>query len=89
MDSMTASTTPIIQASSALGRLERLEVRSVWINEAADFTPWLAQEGNLALLGETLGMDLILEAPEQSVGVFYAHIVCRNGASDERVLIEN
>ena len=89
MDSMTASTTAGIQASSALGRLERLEVRSVWINEPAHFTPWLAQEDNLALLSETLGMDLILEAQEQSVGAFYADIVCRNGASDGRVLIEN
>lgn len=73
----------------ALGRLQRLQVRDVWANEALDFTPWLAQEENLALLGETLGMDLVLEAQEQSVGTFYADIVCRDGATDGRVLIEN
>lgn len=34
-----------------LGRLERVDLRKVWSTEAQDFTPWLAREENLAILG--------------------------------------
>jgi uncharacterized LabA/DUF88 family protein len=55
-----------------LGRLDRISLREAWQSEASDFTPWLAQEENLKLLGETLGLDLELEATEQNVGPFRA-----------------
>ena len=40
----------------SLGRLEQVDLRTVWPNEASDFTPWLAHEENLKLLGETVGI---------------------------------
>ncbi len=43
-----------------LGRLERVDLRDIWVTEASDFTPWLAQKENLDILGETLGIDLEL-----------------------------
>lgn len=37
-----------------LGRLERIDLRAEWAKEDRDFTPWLAQEENISLHGETL-----------------------------------
>lgn len=48
-----------------LGRLERVELRDIWLSEASDFTPWLARKENLDILGATLGIDLELEAVRQ------------------------
>lgn len=76
-------------ATRDLGRLERVNLRDIWINETSDFTPWLAQEENLKLLGEAINLDLSLEAQEKNVGPFYADILCKDMASDNWVLIEN
>jgi hypothetical protein len=72
-----------------LGRLERVELRNAWANEATHFTPWLAQAENRALLGQTIGIDLELEATERNVGPFSADILCKDTATDSWVLIEN
>lgn len=72
-----------------LGRLERVDLRSVWLNESGGFTPWLAQEENIELLAETVGIDLEFEAQEKGVGPFRADILCKNTADGSWVLIEN
>lgn len=75
--------------ASQLGRLERVDLREVWKTEASDFTPWLAQEQNIELLGETIGIDLEVEAQEKNVGPFRADILCKDTLTDSWVLIEN
>jgi hypothetical protein len=55
-------------ADKQLGRLERVDLRDIWVSEATEFTPWLARPENIAVLGETLGIDLELEAQEKAVG---------------------
>ncbi len=72
-----------------LGRLERVDLRKIWETEAQDFTPWLATEENLSLLGDTLHMELELEAQETNVGPFRADILCKNTDGGSWVLIEN
>lgn len=72
-----------------LGRLQKVELRDVFSDEARDFTPWLAQEENLKLLGDTIGLDLSLESQEKDVGPFRADILCKDTATDNWVLIEN
>ena len=74
---------------STLGRLHPVDLRGPWPTEAGHFTPWLAQEDNLSLLSETLGIDLELEAVEQNVGPFRADILCKDTLSGDWVLIEN
>ena len=73
----------------ALGTLARVDLRDIWTTEANDFTPWLAQPENLAVLGDTLGIELDLEAQEQAVGPFRADILCKDCGSGAWVLIEN
>jgi len=73
----------------ALGKLEQVDIRDVWQNEATDFTPWLAMPENLEALSETLGMDLETISMEQFVGPYRADILCKDGFSQDFVLIEN
>lgn len=72
-----------------LGKLDRIDVRKVWLKEAEHFTPWLAQENNIAILGDAIGLDLEVEAQEKWVGPFRADILCKDTANDSWVLIEN
>ena len=72
-----------------LARLEAVDPRTCWKNEAADFTPWLAEAENIKLLGDTIGLDLELEAQEKGVGPFRADLLCKSTVDDSFVLIEN
>jgi hypothetical protein len=77
-----------------LGKLDRVkDIRSTWPDEARDFTPWLAQEANLAQIGETLGYGadwLEHVQTEADVGAFKADILCRDTAGEDAyVIIEN
>ena len=72
-----------------LGKLVKIELRDIWMSESSHFTPWLAQEQNLLLLGETLGLELELEAQEKAVGPFRADILCKDIGTNAWVLIEN
>ena len=65
-----------------LGRLQKVNLREAWISECNDFTPWLAQEENLKLLGETIGIELELESKETEVGPFRADILCKDTATN-------
>ena len=75
-----------------MGRLERVDLREAWGTEDGDFTPWLAREENIALLGDAIGIDLEVEAQEKQVGPFRAdNILCLDTATTDKhwVLIEN
>ena len=72
-----------------LKQLTPVDISKVWENEPQHFTPWLAREENLTLLGEALGMELELDAQEINVGGFRADLRCKNTVDDSWVLIEN
>ena len=76
-------------STSDLGRLIHVDLRSYWQREDTHFTPWLSQEDNISLLGDTIDMDLEVIEQEASVGPFRADILCRNAADNTMVLIEN
>lgn len=77
-------------AGTTLGKLEQVDVRDHWPDEAKYFTPWLASEGGLALLSEVIGIELELVGQEQPVGPFKADILARDATTDDHmVIIEN
>lgn len=72
-----------------LGRLHKVDIRSVWKTEYNHFTPWLATEENINLLAEELKTDLEVVEMEKSVGPFRADILCKDTGTDKYVIIEN
>ena len=70
-----------------LATIDKVDLRSVWENEAADFTPWLGE--NLAALGEALGLDLELQAQEAPVGGFSLDLLAHEPNTNRPVIIEN
>ena len=68
-------------------RLESVDLRDVWPDEASDFTPWLA--GNLDALGKELGLDDVEHVEtEAAVGRFSLDIRAKD-ADDREIVIEN
>lgn len=72
-----------------LGTIKKMDLRDIWTSESSDFTPWLAKEENIALLGNAIGIDLEVESQEKNVGPFRADILARDLTSNHYVLIEN
>ena len=72
-----------------LARLEKVDLRDYWQDEAKDFTPWLSEEDNISLLSSTIGMQLEVVGREETVGSFRADILCRDLKSNAHVVIEN
>jgi len=72
-----------------LGKLKKVDIKTVWKTEYNDFTPWLAKEENILLLSEELKIDLEVIEMEKSVGPFRADILCKDTSTDKYVIIEN
>lgn len=73
-----------------LAKLEEIkDLRTVWPNEASDFTPWLAEEENIEILASTLGIEITVGETESSVGDFNADIFGYETGTDRKVVIEN
>jgi len=72
-----------------LGKLQKVDIKTVWKTEYNHFTPWLAKEENIAILGDELKIDLEVIEMEKSVGPFRADILCKDTGTDKYVIIEN
>lgn len=73
----------------SLGSLETVDLRTIWPDEARDFTPWLAQEENLRRLSDALNLELELDRIEAAVGPYSADILATDASSNSKVVIEN
>ena len=73
-----------------LGQLEEIkDLRNVWPHEALDFTPWLAEDENIALLGNAVGLEITVDETESSVGDFNVDIFATETGTDKKIIIEN
>ena len=70
-----------------IGRLTDVQLRSAWVHEANDFTPWL--RNNLDRLSDVLGIPLEPVDHEVRVEQFRADLLARNPADGTFVVIEN
>lgn len=75
---------------AALGKIEKIDdLRSVWPHEALDFSKWLSQEENLALLSDSIGIDIVLEELESPVGGFSVDLYATEEGTGRKIIIEN
>lgn len=72
-----------------LERIKKIDLRKTWKHEASDFTNWLAEKENLALLSQEIDIELSLIETEASVGRFNVDIVAEDISSNKKVIIEN
>lgn len=76
-------------ANINLGKIVKVDLRNVWGHEAIDFTTWLAQEENLAVLNDEIGVDIKLIKIEANVGSFKVDILGEEESSGRKIIIEN
>lgn len=70
-----------------LAKIEPVELREVWSNEATKFTRWL--QDNMDQLGDALGIELEVQQREASVGAFSLDLLARDVGNNRPVIIEN
>lgn len=72
-----------------LGKIEEVDIRTVWAHEQYDFSKWLAEDENIKALGEVLNLSLTDVNTEQFVGSYRCDIICKDELTGKSVLIEN
>jgi len=72
-----------------LSKLKKIELRKAWNNEASDFTIWLSEEENIALLSDEIGIDIKVLETEASVGKFNVDILAEEENTGRTIIIEN
>lgn len=70
----------------SLSKIEKVDLRDGWPNEAQDFTPWLAN--HISQLGEALDIELESEDTEVAVGSYWLDILAKDSVGNP-VIIEN
>ncbi len=76
-------------AKPNLGRLEKIDLATYWQTEASDFIPWLIQDENLTLLGDTIQRELQVVLDAAQVEELQSDLLCRDVQTGGWVLIGN
>ena len=70
-----------------MARLQAIQARDVWANEAADFTPWLRD--NKDHLEAVLGIAIDITATEHPIGAFRLDMLGTDLTNDVPLVVEN
>ena len=73
--------------TTVLGRLESVDPREIWPDEARNFTPWMLN--NAPYLGDILGLEIELESREHQVGSYYLDLFGRDVSNQCVLIVEN
>ncbi|SDC10014.1 DUF4268 domain-containing protein [Halanaerobium congolense] len=72
-----------------LSRLKQVDLREAWQHEAYDFTKWLAENENIELLSDEIGVEIVIIEKEASVGRFNVDILAEESNTGNNIIIEN
>ena len=72
-----------------IGKLEKVDLRDLWKHEERDFSAWLAQDENLAMLSDVIGVDIALIERESHVGGYSVDLYAEVVGTEDKVIIEN
>ena len=72
-----------------LGKLEEVDLRTVWAHEASNFTRWLAEDESIALLADALDLEITVDETESQIGDFRADILATEAGTGRKIIIEN
>ncbi|MEM0201467.1 MAG: DUF4268 domain-containing protein [Candidatus Micrarchaeaceae archaeon] len=74
-----------------LGEMKTLDLRKVWQNEEQDFSKWLSDKENIALLSKEIGVDIKVIDTEAKVGNgnFEVDILAEEEGGGRKIIIEN
>lgn len=75
--------------ASNIGKLIKVDLREIWKNEEYDFSSWLAQEQNLALLSDEIGVPIRLLEKEAGVGKYSVDLLAEEEGTGRKIIIEN
>jgi len=69
-----------------LGTLKRIDLHECWKHEAMDFTKWLSEPKNIALLSDEVGIGIEVIQIEASVGRFNVDILAQEENTGKKIV---
>lgn len=73
----------------SIGRLEEVDIRTLWKHEQYDFSEWLSKSENIEILNDILGLTLVDISKETYVGSYRCDLFAKDETTGTKVIIEN
>lgn len=78
-----------MELQNMLGKLKKVNLRSVWKNEEYHFSQWMAMDENIKLLSDEIGIPLFVKETEKQIGRYSLDVLAGEEGTDNIVVIEN
>ena len=73
----------------SIGRLEEVDIRTLWKHEQYDFSELLSKNENIEILNDILGVTLVDISKETYVGSYRCDLFAKDETTGTKVIIEN